>query len=135
MRADVDPAVRNQAMKSLFRDPHFNVMDMMDVYVDDYSKPDPIPADMLRQMTQSRMLKLFDDLPDEAVDAGQPGASAAGPAADAAQPAEELPQPADQADALPAVTPAAELGQKVTDTTNCPSARSESENEPQHGHG
>jgi hypothetical protein len=65
MKPDVDPAVRNQAMKSLFRDPHFNVMDMMDVYVDDYSKPDPIPESMLRQMTQSRMLNLFDDLPDE----------------------------------------------------------------------
>lgn len=65
MKPDVDPALRNQAMKSLFRDPHFNVMDMMDVYVDDYSIPDPIPESMLRQMTQSRMLKLFDDLPEE----------------------------------------------------------------------
>ena len=30
-------------MKKLFADPHYNVMDGLDVYIDDYSKPDPIP--------------------------------------------------------------------------------------------
>ena len=57
----VEPGVRNAAMKKLFSDPHFNVMDGLDTYIDDYSKPDPIPMAMLRQMNQSKFLGLFDD--------------------------------------------------------------------------
>jgi hypothetical protein len=63
--ADVDPQVKNAALKKLFADPQFNVMDGLDVYIDDYGKPDPIPASMLRQMVQSRALGLFDDEEDE----------------------------------------------------------------------
>ena len=48
-------------MKKLFADPHFNVMDRMDIYIDDYSKPDPIPAAMMRQLASAKFLKLFDD--------------------------------------------------------------------------
>ena len=57
----VDPQVKNAAMKKLFANPHFNVMDGMDVYIDDYSKPDPIPAAMLRQLASAKFLGLFDD--------------------------------------------------------------------------
>lgn len=62
---DVDPQVRNAALKKLFADPHYNVMDGLDVYIDDYGKPDPIPASMLRQMVQSHALGLFDDEKDK----------------------------------------------------------------------
>jgi hypothetical protein len=48
-------------MKKLFADPHFNVMDGLDIYIDDYSKSDPIPEAMLRAMTSSKFLKLFDE--------------------------------------------------------------------------
>ena len=48
-------------MKKLFADPHYNVMDGLDTYIDDYSTPDPIPKAMLRQMVQARMLGLLDD--------------------------------------------------------------------------
>ena len=58
---DVDPAVRNAALKKLFADPQFNVMDGLDTYIDDYGKPDPLPASMLRKMVQSAALGLFDD--------------------------------------------------------------------------
>jgi len=58
---DVDPTVKNAALKKLFADPHFNVMDGLDIYIDDYGKPDPLPAGMLRQMVQSQFLGLFDD--------------------------------------------------------------------------
>lgn len=61
MNKAVEPGVRNAAMKKLFADPHFNVMDRMDIYIDDYSQPDPIPAAMLRQMVSAKFLKLFDD--------------------------------------------------------------------------
>ena len=57
----VDRGVSNAAMKKLFSDPHFNVMDRLDIYIDDYGKPDPIPPEMLRKMVQSRLLGLFDD--------------------------------------------------------------------------
>ena len=64
---DVDPAVKNAALKTLFTDPHFNVMDGLDIYIDDYGKPDPLPEGMLRQMVQSQFLGLFADekKPDE----------------------------------------------------------------------
>lgn len=58
---DVDSGVRNAAMKKLFTDPHFNVMDGLDTYIDDYGRADPIPKSMLRQMLQARMLGLLDD--------------------------------------------------------------------------
>ena len=61
MAGNVGPEVRNAAMKKLFADPHFNVMDGLDIYIDDYSKPDPIPESILRQMTSAKFLKLFDD--------------------------------------------------------------------------
>ena len=61
MARDVTSDVRNAAMKKLFTDPHYNIMDGLDIYIDDYSKPDPIPEAMLRAMTSSKFLKLFDD--------------------------------------------------------------------------
>lgn len=61
MARDVAPEVRNAAMKKLFADPQFNVMDRLDTYIDDYSLPDPLPASMLRQMASAQFLKLFDD--------------------------------------------------------------------------
>jgi hypothetical protein len=56
MKPDVDPGVRREAMKVLMRDPRFNVMDGLDVYIDDYSKPDPLPPEWLAQMNQMKHL-------------------------------------------------------------------------------
>jgi hypothetical protein len=56
----IDEGVKRAAMKKLFTDPHFNVMDGLDTYIDDYGKPDPIGIAMLRQMTQSKALRLFE---------------------------------------------------------------------------
>jgi hypothetical protein len=68
MARGVTPDVKNAAMKKLFTDPHFNVMDRMDIYIDDYSQPDPLPMAMLRQMTSAKTLNLFDDEPETAAD-------------------------------------------------------------------
>ena len=52
----VGDSLKRQALKQLFRDPHFNVMDGLDVYVGDYSLPDPISADVVKQMVQGRYI-------------------------------------------------------------------------------
>jgi Protein of unknown function (DUF3306) len=59
MAGNVSADVRNAAMKKLFADPHFNVMDGLDIYIDDYSISEPIPESMLRQMVGARFLNLF----------------------------------------------------------------------------
>jgi len=56
----VSPEVRNLAMKKLFADPHFNVMDGLDIYIGDYTQPDPLPAGMLRKMASAHALGFFD---------------------------------------------------------------------------
>jgi len=56
---EVTPEVKNAAMKKLFADPRYNVMDGLDVYTGDYARPDPIPHAMLRQLASARFLGLF----------------------------------------------------------------------------
>ncbi|MCV2366841.1 DUF3306 domain-containing protein [Roseateles oligotrophus] len=61
MSQGVDAGVQRAAMKKLFfSDPHFNLMDGLDTYIDDYSQADPIPLSMLRQLNQSKALGLFE---------------------------------------------------------------------------
>jgi len=43
----VDPAVRRLALKKLFADPNFAVMDGLDIYIDDYTRPSPLTGAML----------------------------------------------------------------------------------------
>lgn len=61
----VSPEVRNAAVKKLFADPHFNVMDGLDIYIDDYSKPSPLSAADMAQMVSAQFLKLVDDPEDK----------------------------------------------------------------------
>ncbi|MGM9426101.1 DUF3306 domain-containing protein [Hydrogenophaga sp. MI9] len=62
---DVAPEVRNAAVKKLFADPHFNVMDGLDIYIDDYSKPSPLSAADMAKMVSAQFLKLVDDPEDK----------------------------------------------------------------------
>jgi hypothetical protein len=59
VKPGIDPDVQQAAMQKLFSDPRYNIMDGLDIYIDDYSKPDPIPLDMLKKLNQSQMLGLF----------------------------------------------------------------------------
>ena len=59
MQAEVGEDIHQAAMKKLFTDPHYNIMDGLDIYIDDYSQEDPLPAGMLEKMVQSTMLGLF----------------------------------------------------------------------------
>jgi len=64
LRPGVDEKLRQSALKKLFHDPHFNVMDGLDTYIEDYSKLDPIPGEMLKSLKQANRL-LF---PEEAAE-------------------------------------------------------------------
>ncbi len=59
--SDVSPDVRNAAMKKLFSDPHFNVMDGLDIYIDDYSIPSPMSKEFARTLVSAKFMKLFDE--------------------------------------------------------------------------
>jgi hypothetical protein len=52
LQKHVEEGVRRAALKTLFNDPRFNVMDGLDVYIDDFSKPDPLPEGWLEQLNQ-----------------------------------------------------------------------------------
>jgi Protein of unknown function (DUF3306) len=52
----VDDDMRRAALKKLFSDPRFNVMDGLDVYIDDYSKTEPIPPAMLAGLRQAQKI-------------------------------------------------------------------------------
>ena len=48
--AGVNPAVRRLALKKLFADPNFAVMDGLDIYIDDYTKASPLTDAMLASL-------------------------------------------------------------------------------------
>lgn len=98
----VDETVKRAALKTLFADPHFNVMDGLDTYIDDYGKPDPIPPEVLRQLRQSEALGLFAPLDEEA---------AANPAARIAD-ATDVADTGDTADMDDLATPVAATGEE-----------------------
>jgi hypothetical protein len=78
---DVPNDVRNAAVKKLFADPHFNVMDGLDTYIDDYSQPSPLSKAELAMMVGAQFLKLVDD-PEELAAAKRQSASENAPAAE-----------------------------------------------------
>jgi hypothetical protein len=58
MTQGVSPEVRNAAMKKLLADPHYNIMDGLDIYIGDYNTPDPMPEGMLAKMVGAQFLGL-----------------------------------------------------------------------------
>jgi hypothetical protein len=78
MQPGVDADVKRMALRKLLRDPRFNVMDGLDVYIDDYSKPSPIEPELVRTLAQARYIfdppktrvtaeGVVEDVPDEAL--------------------------------------------------------------------
>jgi hypothetical protein len=68
----VEEQVRRRALKTLFQDPRFNIMDGLDVYIDDYSKPDPLPEGWLEKMNQMARLGEYREPDPEAEKAAAP---------------------------------------------------------------
>jgi hypothetical protein len=52
LKEEVSETLRRAALRKLFSDPHFNRMDGLDIYIDDYSVSDPIPPEMLKKLRQ-----------------------------------------------------------------------------------
>ena len=116
MKPDVEPGLRREALKTLLQDPRFNVMDGLDVYIDDYSKPDPLPDGWLEKLNMVKRLGIFAEPPDEAPPqpaANAQPATATGPAAvENALEEHPLEEPAadSQLDTLHDANPPSEVG-------------------------
>ena len=54
MHSKVEEGVKRAALKKLFSDPRFNVMDGLDTYIDDYTKSEPMTEEFLAQLEHAR---------------------------------------------------------------------------------
>ncbi|WP_428851533.1 DUF3306 domain-containing protein [Imbroritus primus] len=115
----VPAEVKAAAMKKLFADPHYNIMDGLDIYIDDYTRPDPIPLAMLKQLNQSKVLRLFES-DDESQ---QEGADEAGHVQVEAQAGDADPAAAVPADSAAGVS-ARHAGMAPDDAATDPQRRS-----------
>ncbi len=97
----VSSDVRNAAVKKLFTDPHYNIMDGLDTYIDDYGKPDPLPLAMLRQMNQSKFLGLFDHEDEAPGDKSESASESATASASASASASAFPHATDRTPPTP----------------------------------
>ena len=108
----VDESVRRSAMKKLFTDPQFNVMDGLDIYIGDYNTFEPMSAAMVAALLHGKALldplghlqqpamRMLDRLSAETGDAA--GDAPTEPAAEA--PIEALAEPAVPVAPEPAAT-------------------------------
>jgi hypothetical protein len=54
MQGKVEEGIKRAALKKLFADPRFNVMDGLDTYIADYTKSDTIPEEMFERLARKR---------------------------------------------------------------------------------
>jgi hypothetical protein len=71
MHSKVEEAVKRAALKKLFADPRFNVMDGLDTYIDDYTKAEPFSEGLLARIEEVRE-KLLAPPPASAEEEDQP---------------------------------------------------------------
>jgi len=95
----VDPAVRRLALKKLFADPSFAVMDGLDIYIDDYTKASPLTDAMLASLRHApgvltRLLGKNDESGQAAGHDMNPDTAPAAPAAPAGVPSQYPARPA-----------------------------------------
>lgn len=119
LHPEVDDKLRRAALKKLFSDPHFNVMDGLDVYIDDYSKDDPIPEAMMKELRHAQDILVAAEerrekarREDEAAAAAQ-DAKDVGAEAPQALPAAEVPHAAADAEAPAAAQSEARCSEKI----------------------
>ncbi|MNR76202.1 hypothetical protein D3C72_68590 [compost metagenome] len=56
MAQGVDESIKRSAMKKLFTDPHFNIMDGLDVYIEDFSKFEPMTPAFIAGLSHAKGL-------------------------------------------------------------------------------
>jgi hypothetical protein len=108
VRQGVDADVRRTALKKLFADPHFNTVDRLDVYMDDYTKPSPVSEAMLASLRHAK--SVFQHLAQDEDEVEELDAGAGAVAAHEPQDLQD-PPPAPAADSepqTPAPTPTPE---------------------------
>ncbi len=69
LKDEVSEALRRKALQKLFADPHFNRMDGLDIYIDDYSLPDPIPPEAMAKLKSAREWLMANEAEVEVVEA------------------------------------------------------------------
>jgi Protein of unknown function (DUF3306) len=74
MQPKVNEDTKRAALKKLFTDPSFNMMDGLDIYTGDYTQPDPMPAGMLDKL--STVYAMLDPVPLPEDEARSDGAEA-----------------------------------------------------------
>jgi hypothetical protein len=105
MREGVDPTVKGQALKTLFSDPALYPMDGLDVYIDDYSKPDPLPEGWLEKLNQYAAMSSHNQPEREAEASEAPAIPASPPPTESAAPS-PIPVSGPPADGTPSDTSA-----------------------------
>lgn len=71
LKPDVAEDTRRAALRKLFADPHFNQMDRLDVYIDDYNQFEPMSAAVAASLAVYHRLSVFDHLASEQAKAGE----------------------------------------------------------------
>jgi len=56
MHPEVDSAPRRDALRKLFMTDHYRAMDGLDVYVEDYSRPTELPAELLATLNHAQAM-------------------------------------------------------------------------------
>ncbi len=109
LKPDVDPGLQRAALKKLFSDPHFNQMDGLDVYIDDYGKFEPMSAAVAASLAANKYLRVVNHLLSE-----KPAQKAAAAAAQAVAEDREIGALAAARDAAPPGDEAAAFGDEAT---------------------
>jgi hypothetical protein len=136
VKPGVDETVRRSAMKKLFTDPHFNVMDGLDIYIGDYNTFEPIPPAMLAMLAHAKPLldplghlqqpamTMLERVEQLAETEGQPAADETPLVAEAAAQQDIGPETGEQADddSQAIENPAVNIANNIGDTPTDPAA-------------
>jgi hypothetical protein len=116
MQPKIAEETKRAALRKLFSDPSFNVMDGLDIYVGDYTQSDPMPSGMLDKLTAAyAMLDPVEPVRDEKSDAAA-AATIAAPAS--AAEADQLESAATESPAEPAQsTPEGDANSEASDAS------------------
>jgi hypothetical protein len=82
MNPKVAEFTRRAALKKLFQDPRYNVVDKFEAYWEDYTKAEGIPPELLEKLDQARRHVFGDKVAETSPPAGSGEEPAAAPAAE-----------------------------------------------------